>query len=43
MVFVEEARIDGVIKSNEDSCLTYFYDGLGQKDLDALKKIQSLS
>lgn len=38
MVFVEEARIDGVIKSNEDSCLTYFYDGLGQKDLDALEE-----
>lgn len=38
MVFVKEARIDGVIKSNEDSCLTYFYDGLGQKDLDALEE-----
>ena len=38
MVFVEEARVNGVIKSNEDSCLTYFYDGLGQKDLDALEK-----
>ncbi len=38
MVFVEEARYDGVIKSNEDSCLTYFYDGLGKKDLDALEE-----
>lgn len=37
MVFVEEARVDGVIKSNEDSCLTYFYDGLGKKDLDILE------
>lgn len=37
MVFVEDARYDGVIKSNEDSCLTYFYDGLGQKDLDILE------
>lgn len=38
MVFVEEARLDGVIKSNEDCCLTYFYDGLGQKDLNALEE-----
>lgn len=38
MVFVEEARVNGVIKSNEDSCLTYFYDGLGQKDLDILEE-----
>ena len=38
MVFVEDARYDGVIKSNEDSCLTYFYDGLGKKDLDALEE-----
>lgn len=38
MVFVEEARVDGVIKSNEDSCLTYFYDGLGKKDLDILEE-----
>lgn len=38
MVFVEEARADGVIKSNEDCSLTYFYDGLGQKDLDALEE-----
>lgn len=38
MVFVEDARYDGVIKSNEDCSLTYFYDGLGQKDLDTLKE-----
>ena len=38
MVFVENARYDGVIKSNEDCSLTYFYDGLGQKDLDALEE-----
>ena len=38
MVFVEDARYDGVIKSNEDCCLTYFYDGLGQKDLNALEE-----
>ena len=38
MVFVEEARVDGVIKSNEDSCLTYFYDRLGQKDLYTLEE-----
>ena len=38
MVFVEETKVNGVIKSNEDSCLTYFYDGLGQKDLDALEE-----
>ena len=36
MVFVEEAKVNGVIKSNEDCSLTYFYDGLGQKDLDIL-------
>ena len=38
MVFVEDARYDGIIKSNEDCCLTYFYDGLGQKDLDILEE-----
>lgn len=38
MVFVEEAKVDGVIKSNEDSSLTYFYDGLGQKDLSVLEE-----
>lgn len=38
MVFIEEARYDGVIKSNEDNCLTYFYDGLGKKDLDTLEE-----
>ena len=38
MVFVEEARVDGVIKSNEDSCLTYFYDGLNSKDLSILEE-----
>ena len=25
MVFVEEAKVNGVIKSNEDSCLTYYF------------------
>lgn len=38
MVFVESAKYDGIIKSNEDCCLTYFYDGLGQKDLNALEE-----
>ena len=38
MVFVEDARYDGVIKSNEDSCLTYFYDGLNSKDLSILEE-----
>ena len=38
MVFVEEAKVNGIVKSNEDSCLTYFYDGLGQKDLSILEK-----
>ena len=38
MVFVEEAKVNGIIKSNEDCCLTYFYDGLGQKDLNALEE-----
>lgn len=38
MVFVEEAKVNGTIKSNEDSCLTYFYDGLGKKDLDILEE-----
>lgn len=37
MVFVKEAKVNGVIKSNEDCSLTYFYDGLGQKDLDILE------
>lgn len=38
MVFVEEAKVNGVIKSNEDSCLTYFYDGLNSKDLNILEE-----
>ena len=38
MVFVEEVKVNGIIKSNEDCSLTYFYDGLGQKDLDALEE-----
>ena len=38
MIFVESARYDGVIKSNEDSCLTYFYDGLNSKDLSILEE-----
>lgn len=38
MVFVEEAKVNGVIKSNEDCSLTYFYDGLGQKDLSVLEE-----
>lgn len=38
MVFVEDAKVDGVIKSNDDCCLTYFYDGLSKKDLDILEE-----
>ena len=38
MVFVEKSKVNGVIKSNEDSCLTYFYDGLSQKDLSILEE-----
>ena len=38
MVFVEEAKVNGIVKSNEDCSLTYFYDGLGKKDLDALEE-----
>ena len=38
MIFVEEAKVNSIIKSNEDCSLTYFYDGLGQKDLDTLKE-----
>ena len=38
MIFVEEAKVDGIIKSNEDSCLTYFYDGLNSKDLSILEE-----
>ena len=38
MVFVEEVKVNGIIKSNEDCSLTYFYDGLGQKDLDILEE-----
>lgn len=37
MVFVEEARIDGVLKSCEDSSLAYVYDGFGKKDIDVLE------
>ena len=38
MVFVEEAKVNGIVKSNEDCSLTYFYDGLGQKDLSILEE-----
>ena len=38
MVFIENAKNNDVIKSNEDCCLTYFYDGLGQKDLNSLEE-----
>ena len=38
MVFVEESKVNDIIKSNKDCSLTYFYDGLGQKDLDALEE-----
>ena len=38
MVFVEEAKVNGIVKSNEDCSLTYFYDGLGQKDLSVLEE-----
>ena len=36
MIFVEEARIDGVLIGNEDCSLTYIYDGFGKKDIDVL-------
>ena len=38
MIFIESAKSNDVIKSNEDCCLTYFYDGLGQKDLNTLEE-----
>lgn len=38
MIFIESAKNNGIIKSNEDCSLTYFYDGLGQKDLDILEE-----
>lgn len=38
MIFIESAKNNDVIKNNEDCCLTYFYDGLGQKDLNALEE-----
>ena len=38
MIFIESAKNNDVIKSNEDCCLTYFYDGLGQKYLNALEE-----
>ena len=38
MFFIESAKNNDVIKSNEDCCLTYFYDGLGQKDLSILEE-----
>ena len=40
MVFVVEAKDpdNGIIKSNEDCSLAYFYDGLGKKDLDILEE-----
>lgn len=38
MIFIESAKNNDVIKSNEDCCLTYYYDGLGQKDLNTLKE-----
>ena len=38
MIFVENIKANGVIKSNEDCSLAYFYDGLGKKDLDILEE-----
>lgn len=38
MIFVEEARIKGVVKSCEDSSLAYVYDGFGKKDIDVLSE-----
>lgn len=38
MVFVEEARIKGTLKSCEDSSLAYVYDGFGKKDIDVLSE-----
>ena len=38
MIFVEEARIDGVLIGNEDCSLTYIYDGFSKKDIDELSK-----
>ena len=38
MIFVEEARIDGVLIGNEDCSLTYVYDGFSKKDIDELSK-----
>lgn len=39
MIFVEEARgKNGQLKSNEDSSLTYVYDGFGKKDIDVLEE-----
>lgn len=38
MIFVEEARIDGVLIGNEDCSLTYVYDGFGKNDIDELSK-----
>lgn len=39
LVCIETVRTDkGVIKNNEDCCLTYFYDGFGKKDLDILEE-----
>lgn len=38
MIFVENIKANGIIKSNDDCSLTYFYDGLGQKDLDVLEE-----
>ncbi len=37
MIFVEDARVNDVIKSNEDCSLTYIYDGFGKKDVDILE------
>ena len=38
MIFVEEARIDGILIGNEDCSLTYVYDGFSKKDIDELSK-----
>lgn len=38
MIFVEEARIDDVLKGNDDCTLTYVYDSFTKKDIDELSE-----
>lgn len=41
MIFVEDARYNGIIKDNSDSVFTYIYDGFKKSEVDVLSENDS--